>query len=205
MSSSVLKVVRLTELATVPSRGSALAAGYDLSSAYDIIVPAKGKEIVKTDLAIVCPPNTYGRVAPRSGLAWKKHIDVGAGVIDADYRGNVGVVLFNHSDVPLDVKKGDRIAQLVLEKIEMLEIEEITKEELDNTGRGAGGFGSTGMMAKRARVVAPTPNEIPENPESSSTDNVCIPTGLLVTISKMVKEQKITPAGEQKTLLKKSF
>lgn len=63
------------------------------------MVPARGKEIVKTDIAIKVPPGTYGRVAPRSGLAWKNFIDTGAGVIDEDYRGNVGVILFNHSDV----------------------------------------------------------------------------------------------------------
>lgn len=68
-------------------------------SAYDCVVPAHGKEIVKTDLAIHVPPGTYGRVAPRSGLAVKNFIDTGAGVIDEDYRGNVGVVLFNHSSV----------------------------------------------------------------------------------------------------------
>lgn len=67
-------------------------------SAYDCVVPAHGKALVKTDLAIKVPSGTYGRVAPRSGLAWKNFIDTGAGVIDEDYRGNVGVILFNHSD-----------------------------------------------------------------------------------------------------------
>ena len=84
--------------------------------------------------------------APRSGLAWKKHIDVGAGVIDADYRGCVGVVLFNHSAEDLEVKRGDRVAQLILERIETPPVEEVT--ELDDTERGAGGFGSTGVSAK---------------------------------------------------------
>ncbi len=62
------------------------------------MVPARGKALVKTDLSIICPPGTYGRVAPRSGLAWKNFIDTGAGVIDEDYRGPLGVLLFNHSD-----------------------------------------------------------------------------------------------------------
>lgn len=82
------------------------------------------------------------RLSTRSGLAAKHHIDVGAGVVDEDYRGNVGVVLFNHAQEEFEVKKGDRIAQLVCEKIEYPELEEC--ETLDSTDRGAGGFGSTG-------------------------------------------------------------
>ena len=89
------------------------------------------------------PVTCYGRIAPRSGLAWKKHIDVGAGVIDADYRGNVGVVLFNHGEEDLQVKRGDRIAQLILEKISYADIVEV--DDLDATARGDGGFGSTGV------------------------------------------------------------
>ena len=77
------------------------------------------------------PAGCYGRVAPRSGLAWKKHIDVGAGVIDSDYRGNVGVVLFNHADQDLQVHHGDRIAQLILERIAIADVQEV--EELEDT------------------------------------------------------------------------
>ena len=74
-------------------------------------------------IQIKVPRGTYGRVAPRSGLAWKNHIDIGAGVVDEDYRGNVGVVMFNHSDSEFIVKAGDRVAQLVCEKIEYPDIE----------------------------------------------------------------------------------
>lgn len=81
--------------------------------------------------------------APRSGLAWKHSIDVGAGVIDADYRGPVGVILFNHSDVDFEVNTGDRIAQLIIQKIVTPEVTEV--ESLDSTQRGEGGFGSTGV------------------------------------------------------------
>jgi len=80
--------------------------------------------------------------APRSGLAAKHFIDVGAGVIDQDYRGNVGVVLFNFGEEDFKVNKGDRIAQLILERIYIPELEEL--QNLDNTARGSGGFGSTG-------------------------------------------------------------
>lgn len=140
-----LRVKKLSEHATIPKRGSAGAAGYDLSSAEDCVVPARGKVVVKTDLAIKVPKGTYGRVAPRSGLAVKNFIDTGAGVVDEDYRGNLGVVLFNHSDVDFPVKKGDRVAQLVLEKIATPDIVEV--DELDATDRGANGYGSTGVAA----------------------------------------------------------
>lgn len=148
-----LLVRKLSEAATVPTRGSALSAGYDLYAAYAVQVPARGKALVKTDLAIQCPADTYGRVAPRSGLAWKHHIDVGAGVIDADYTGNVGVVLFNHSAADFEVKPGDRVAQLVLERIAMVPIVEVSA--LDETTRGAGGFGSTGVAAADSETPAP--------------------------------------------------
>ena len=82
-------------------------------------------------------------MAPRSGLAVKHGIDVGAGVVDYDYRGPLGVVLFNFGQEPFEVKAGDRIAQLVLERIVTPAVEEV--EELDSTERGAGGFGSTGQ------------------------------------------------------------
>ena len=122
--------------------GSKLAAGYDLYSAYDYVIPSQGKVIAKTDISIRVPDGTYGRVAPRSGLSAKHHIDVGAGVIDQDYTGNVGVVLFNHAAVDFEIKKGDRVAQLICEKIEYPEIEEV--KTLGITERGEGGFGSTG-------------------------------------------------------------
>lgn len=137
-----LRFVRLSEHATAPTRGSARAAGYDLYSAYDYTVPPMEKAVVKTDIQIAVPAGCYGRVAPRSGLAVKHFIDVGAGVIDEDYRGNVGVVLFNFGKEKFEVKKGDRIAQLICERIFYPDLEEV--ETLDVTERGSGGFGSTG-------------------------------------------------------------
>lgn len=114
-----------------------------MRSAHDYVVPARGKALVQTDLSIAIPEGTYARVAPRSGLAWKHSIDTGAGVVDADYRGNVGVILFNFSDVDFQIKRGDRVAQLILERILTPEVVEV--ESLDDTDRGAGGFGSTGV------------------------------------------------------------
>ena len=95
-----------------------------------------------TDLSIAVPEGTYGRVAPRSGLAVKHFLDVGAGVVDADYRGPLGVVLFNFGKEDYQVREGDRIAQLVLERIVTPDVLEV--ESLDDTQRGEGGFGSTG-------------------------------------------------------------
>ncbi len=114
-----------------------------LFSAVDAVVLAGDKAMVPTDLSIACPPGTYARIAPRSGLAAKHFIDVGAGVVDEDYRGNVTVILFNFGKTDFEIKKGDRIAQLVLEKISMAQVEET--DDLDETVRGDGGFGSTGV------------------------------------------------------------
>ncbi|KAH6566969.1 hypothetical protein BASA50_003024 [Batrachochytrium salamandrivorans] len=143
-----LCVKRLSEHAQLPKRGSAEAAGYDLCSAHDAVIPALGRGVVPTDLSIALPPNTYGRVAPRSGLAVKHFIDVGAGVVDRDYRGPLGVVLFNFGTSDFQVKRGDRIAQLIIERIAMVDVVEV--EDLDNTERGQGGFGSTGVAAPLA-------------------------------------------------------
>ncbi|XP_060030598.1 deoxyuridine 5'-triphosphate nucleotidohydrolase, mitochondrial isoform X2 [Erinaceus europaeus] len=124
---SRLRFVRLSEHATAPTKGSARAAGFDLYSAYDYTVPPMEKALVKTDIQIALPSGCYGRVA---------------GVIDEDYRGNVGVVLFNFGKEKFEVKKGDRIAQLICERIFYPEIEEV--QVLEDTKRGSGGFGSTG-------------------------------------------------------------
>ena len=109
-----------------------------LYSSKDTTIPSKGKAIVPTDISIALPAGTYGRIAPRSGLAVKHFLDVGAGVVDSDYRGAVGVVMFNFSDVDYEgktrsvnflifiiVKCGDRIAQLILEKIAIVEVAEV--------------------------------------------------------------------------------
>ena len=139
----LLQVQRLNTNAQLPVRATSGSAGYDLTSCEDKTIPARGRGLVATGLKIAIPLNTYARIAPRSGLAVKNGIDVGAGVVDSDYRGSVGVVLFNHSDEPFDIKKGDRIAQLILEYIVTPSVVEL--EVLDDTTRGQGGFGSTGV------------------------------------------------------------
>ncbi|KAJ6445848.1 putative THOC5 family protein [Purpureocillium lavendulum] len=139
-----LQVKKLSDKARLPTRGSAFAAGYDVYAARDTVVPARGKVLVDTDISIAVPAGTYGRIAPRSGLASKHFIDTGAGVIDADYRGQVKVLLFNHAEADYEIKEGDRIAQLVLERIVTPEVVEV--QELEESVRGAGGFGSTGKQ-----------------------------------------------------------
>jgi deoxyuridine 5'-triphosphate nucleotidohydrolase len=114
MSEQTLLVKKLSEDATLPVRGSVWSAGYDLAASRPASIPPMGRAIVHTDLSIACPAGTYARIAPRSGLAIKKGIDVGAGVVDADYRGPVGVILFNLDPInTFEVQKGDRIAQLI--------------------------------------------------------------------------------------------
>lgn len=135
-------IKKLRAEARLPTRGSAEAAGADLYSAEDAIVPARGRIMVKTGISIAIPKNTYFRVSPRSGLALKHGIDVMAGVIDSDYRGEVCVILSNFTDVAFHVAEGDRVAQGILEVIHLADIEEV--DDLDSTERGAGAFGSTG-------------------------------------------------------------
>lgn len=126
----------------LPTRGSSGAVGYDLYSDEDIVVVHGERTLVGTGIALGLPTGVYGRVAPRSGLAVKHGIHVGAGVIDPDYTGEVKVLLFNHGSDDFEIKKGDRIAQLVLERCETPHVQEV--EVIVDTERGEGGFGSTG-------------------------------------------------------------
>ena len=128
-SSPKIRVVRLTENAIIPTRGSTRAAGLDLYSAYDLTVPARGLVSVGTDLQIQLPEGFYGRIAPRSGLALHHHIDFGAGVINEDYRGNVAVILFNHSNKLFVINRGDRVAELICEKVYFPILEEVSAGE----------------------------------------------------------------------------
>ncbi|EUB61043.1 Deoxyuridine 5'-triphosphate nucleotidohydrolase [Echinococcus granulosus] len=139
----VLRFRKVSNLAYTPTRGSELAAGYDLYSSVDCVVKVGGRTLINTDIQIALPPGCYGRIAPRSGLALKHGIDVGAGVVDQDYRGNIMVILFNFGDEDFHVKRGDRIAQLICERIFIPSLKEC--QTLDETKRGANGYGSTGV------------------------------------------------------------
>ena len=144
-----LRVKRLTPTAKLPTRGSAQAIGLDL---YADVTEARGaieirpgyRALVSTGIAIALPPGYYGRVAPRSGLALKQGIDVMAGVIDEDYRGEIHALLLNTNQwETFWVKPGDRIAQLILERADIMPVVEV--DDLDATVRGANGYGSTGV------------------------------------------------------------
>ncbi|CCF55708.1 hypothetical protein KAFR_0A02720 [Kazachstania africana CBS 2517] len=138
-----LKIQLRSPDATVPTKGSATAAGYDIYASKAIVIPARGQGMVSTDISFTVPVGTYGRIAPRSGIAVKHGIQTGAGVVDRDYTGEVKVVLFNHSEKDFEIVKGDRVAQLILEKI-VDDAEIVVVDSLEESTRGAGGFGSTG-------------------------------------------------------------
>ncbi len=139
-----LKVQKLVPHATIPSRATPGSAGYDLFSAEGYVILPQHRVVVSTGIQVALPEGTYGRVAPRSGLAVKHGLDVGAGVVDPDYTGELKVVLFNHDPKQtFIIRPGYRIAQLVLESYVVAEVEEVSIDA--STDRGSGGFGSTGM------------------------------------------------------------
>lgn len=129
--------------AILPSRGSSDACGLDVYSVEDTVIEPGSRKALRTGFSVAVPIGFYGRIAPRSGLALKFGIDVMAGVIDADYRGEVLCLLVNLGEAPFQVCSGDRIAQLILEKVSISE--PAWSEELPVTERGAMGFGSTGI------------------------------------------------------------
>jgi dUTP pyrophosphatase len=134
---------KLTEDAVIPTRGSEFAAGLDLSSIESVVIEPKDRAIIATGLAVAIPNSTYLRIAPRSGLAAKHGIDVLAGVVDSDYRGEIKVILVNLGKEPFAVMPGERIAQAILEQCVIADVE--TVDDLVDTDRGTAGFGSTGV------------------------------------------------------------
>ena len=126
----------------VPSYAHSGDAGADLKASEGCTVPARGKCLVSTGLSIVLPDGHVGLIWPRSGLAVKHSIDCGAGVIDAKYRGEVKILLFNHSDDNFNIEPGDRIAQLLIQKVESVNFMPV--DNLEETARNQAGFGSTG-------------------------------------------------------------
>ena len=137
-----LLIKKLSDNATIPTRASPGSVGYDLYSTENMSIGSRERGIVSTGIAATIPMGVYGRIAPRSGLAVKHGIQTGAGVIDPDYTGELKVILFNHGTEKFDIKQGDRIAQLILEKCETPLIEEV--QEIKDTQRGTNGFGSSG-------------------------------------------------------------
>lgn len=144
MDSLAVKMTKNPEYpaAQIPVRSSDSASGYDLIAPYGVVIPAKGSVLVDTGIQMAIHPMLVGQINPRSSMAAKHNIRVGARVIDPDYRGNIKINLHNDGNTDYQIRVGDRIAQIVFlmaftgaKQVEQLD---------DNTGRGAGGFGSTG-------------------------------------------------------------
>ena len=144
-----LKFRRLHTEARLPTRGSQFAAGLDLYSVEELTLQAGQRAAVGTGLSVAIPAGFYGRVAPRSGLALEHGLDMLAGVIDGDYRGEIRCALINHGSEPVLIEVGQRVAQLIIEAIATPEPD--WADELEETARGAGGFGSTGKAMRNAK------------------------------------------------------
>jgi dUTP pyrophosphatase len=146
---TAVKIVRLSNGAglPLPSARTPASAGLDLAAAVgeSVVIPPGGRALIPTGFAIALPPGAEGQVRPRSGLAVEFGVTVlnAPGTIDADYRGEVQVLLVNHGTEPFTVTRCMRVAQLVVAPVVAAVLEEV--EQLDETGRGAGGFGSTGI------------------------------------------------------------
>jgi deoxyuridine 5'-triphosphate nucleotidohydrolase len=140
----VLRFRKLRPDAYVPSRATPHSAGLDLHAPYGLIIPAGKQALIGTSLSVKLPKNCCGRIAPRSGLALRYSVDVLAGIIDADYQGEVFVLLINHGTEEFRITRGDRIAQLIVERIlfpTLIEDENISEIP---TERGTHGLGSSG-------------------------------------------------------------
>lgn len=140
----IIKIKKLNEEAIIPTSGSKYAAGYDLYSCSDVTIPIGQTVGISTAIAIEIPEGYFGGVFARSGLASKQGLRPAncVGVIDSDYRGEVIVMLHNDSQLDRNIKKGERIAQLVIMPYLQVQFEQV--EDLSDTERGIGGFGSSG-------------------------------------------------------------
>ena len=138
----VLNVKKLHENATVPTKANGSDAGYDLYALEGAIIDKHCHKLIKTGIAMEIPDGYVGLIWPRSGLSYKHGLDVFAGVIDSSYRGDIGVILYNSQYSNYNLEKGDRIAQILFQKVEDFDLNLV--ENLDDTKRGTGGFGSSG-------------------------------------------------------------
>ncbi|KAG6497846.1 hypothetical protein ZIOFF_045752 [Zingiber officinale] len=146
-------VNKISQHVVLPQRHTERSAGLDISASHAAVIEPYGRDLVHTGLQIEIPYGYYGRLASRSGLAWKNGIEVGAGVIDSDYRGEVKILLFNRTDILVYISPQQKISQLILEKIAFPEVYEVP--HLSYSERGDKGFGST-----NTRAVTPKPAQI---------------------------------------------
>ena len=140
-----VKVLRTDPAAQLPVYAHPGDAGMDVRSIEDVTLSPGARALIHTGLVLMLPPNAEAQVRPRSGLAFKHGVTVlnTPGTIDAGYRGEVGVILINLGTEPFVVEKGMKIAQLVVSPVAQAEVVEVTS--VDETDRGASGFGSTGV------------------------------------------------------------
>ena len=127
---------------SIPKYAHVGDAGADLTASQKMLIPPRDRLLVATGIRLEIPEGYVGLIWPRSGLAVTKGIDCGAGVIDSHYRGEVKVLLFNHSDNEFQIEQGDRIAQLLIQKVERVQF--LPADRLSETTRSQMGFGSTG-------------------------------------------------------------
>ena len=140
-----IKVLKLNENAIIPSYSHEGDSGMDLFSVENYTLFPRKRELIRTGLKVEIPLGYEMQIRPKSGLAWKKGITVlnTPGTVDAPYRGEVGVILINHGEENYEVKKGEKVAQIVFKKVETAVFKEV--DSLSETSRGEGGFGSTGI------------------------------------------------------------
>ena len=137
-----LEVQKLDDMAVVPTKVNRSDAGYDLYALHGVTVQKHCHKLIKTGISMAIPEGYVGLIWPRSGMAYKHGIDVFAGVIDSSYRGDIGVILYNSQYSDYNVEQGDRIAQIVFQKVKDFDLQLV--DNLDDTKRGSGGFGSSG-------------------------------------------------------------
>ena len=146
-----IRIKKLSANATRPTKGSRLAAGHNIHPINEFTIPAQGQVLSETGIAIRLPKGRYARIAPRSGLASKKGIAINGDVIDADYTGEVNVIMINHGKIGCRIQAGDRIAQLINEKTYTSDVMEVDDPEV--TEQAGKGFAITDMLPKRTTVV----------------------------------------------------
>ena len=145
----LLKIQKLLPNAMSPTKASKRSIGYDIYANNNTTVPSNNNQLIDTGLAMTPPQGSYIRIAPRSGLAFKKKIQIDAGVINPDYTGEIKVLLSNHSSKPFQVNQGDKIVQIILEKADSVPIKEV--KFLLKTDRGSKGFGSSSNKENQAQ------------------------------------------------------
>lgn len=140
-----VKIKLLNDNARIPVKSTEHSAGFDIFSSEDTVLEKRTHKLISTGVTIQMPLDMEAQIRPRSGLAAKNGITVlnSPGTIDADYRGEIKIILINHSDIDFNIKIGDRLAQMVFSRVMDISFEEVA--DLSETKRGEGGFGSTGV------------------------------------------------------------